>query len=211
MDVDSCDIRSLQYNLLLALYFESIDNPRTCWMFTVLAVRTAQILELHLVETNERVPEPRQKDLLRRAWHGCVLLDREVSMMYDRQCMIDTKTAVAVPLPLLEEEPPTPEHEHSPRIYATDFHSNSLSLYNTMYDVLLQPWASKVKRASQPRHSEPTQYYPPSESNTSVVEIEERLSRWEFNLPGHYEFEVHSSYLGINPLSVRRAVILHQR
>ena len=103
VDVESCSIRSVQLCLLPALCFQSINDHRMCWIFTRNAVRIAQILELHLVETSERESESRSKDLLRRVWHGCVLMDREVSMMYDRPCMIDVTTAAAVPIPLLEE------------------------------------------------------------------------------------------------------------
>lgn len=209
LDVEVCSIRSVQSYLLLALYYQSIDEPRTCWTFTGLAVRAAQILELHIVETSEREPDSRYRDLLCRVWHGCVLMDRDVSMMYDRPCMIDTKTAMAVPLPFLEEET---RMNQGPQTHAADFYSVSSGLFNILHDILLQPHSSKSPRYSQTRYTNSRHYIPPADANTSVVvELGERLSRWDTDVPNNYKAWIQSPYPGVNCLLVRRSVVLHQR
>lgn len=40
------------------------------------AVRTAQSLGLHLPETSAEVEDERERELWRRVWYGCVLMDR---------------------------------------------------------------------------------------------------------------------------------------
>ncbi|OKL57307.1 hypothetical protein UA08_07497 [Talaromyces atroroseus] len=187
MDIESYSICLVQSYLLLALYFQSIDEPRTCWMFVGLAIRTAQVLEFHLIETSEQEPDNRTTDLFRKVWLGCVLMDREVSMMYGRPCMIDHKTAAAVPLPLLEEEIFQLGHVQShntqaPQTHAADFYSISLRLYDILHDVLHHTYPGKSQGCSNS-----AEYCSPFEANTFVVELEERLSRWEDKIPNYYK------------------------
>ena len=77
--VDTGSVRSVQSFLLLGQYFQSTSEPHPCWVFTGLAIRTAQSLGLNLDETSERATEFRAQQLLRRVWYGCVFMDRVVS------------------------------------------------------------------------------------------------------------------------------------
>lgn len=215
LDIESCSIRSVQSYLLLALYFQSIDDPRKCWMFVGLAIRTAQILELHRIERSEREPDSRTRDLLRKVWHGCVLMDREVSMIYGQPCMIDPKTAAAIPLPTIEEETFKLGHVQSHttearQTHAADFYTHCLGLYDILYDVLLHLYSSKSPRQSE-NGGFYSEHFSPFQANTLIVELEERLSKWESRIPNYYKTGSKSVYSSINGLLVRRRVILRQR
>jgi hypothetical protein len=104
LDFEACSIRSVQSYLLLALYFQRTDELHKCWVFIELATRTAQMLELHLPGTSEQITESRNTEVLCKTWHGCILMDREVSMLHGRLSMIDPKIADAVPLSVFMEE-----------------------------------------------------------------------------------------------------------
>lgn len=213
LDIEACSIRSVQSYLLLALYFQSTDESRMSWVFVGRAIHTAQVLELHLFETSEREFESRTRDVLRKVWHGCVLMDREVSMLYGRLCMIDSKTAAAVPLPaVMEEENFQPGHIRShtiqtPQIHAADFYISSIGLYGILHDVILNFYTQK--HFQNGRYD--SENFSPYETNTSIVELQDRLSKWEKGIPDYLKVGHNSPYNGMNGVLVRRAVVLHQR
>lgn len=66
----------IQCLLLMAQYLQSTDCADQCWMVTGMAIRSAQGLGLHLPETSSRLDSVQGKELARRVWHGCVLMDR---------------------------------------------------------------------------------------------------------------------------------------
>jgi hypothetical protein len=73
---DTVSVELVQYLLLLSQYLQSTSQPHQTWMIVGSAVRVAQSLGLHLPETSAGQPTPGQRELLRRIWHGCVLMDR---------------------------------------------------------------------------------------------------------------------------------------
>lgn len=73
---DSGSLELVQYLLLMSQYLQSTSLPHQTWMIVGSAVRVAQSLGLHLPETSAAQPTPSQRELLRRIWHGCVLMDR---------------------------------------------------------------------------------------------------------------------------------------
>lgn len=72
--VGSVDL--VQCLLLMGQYLQSINSLHQCWTIGGLATRVAEGLGLHLPETSTKCPDIRQREHLRRLWHGCILLDR---------------------------------------------------------------------------------------------------------------------------------------
>jgi hypothetical protein len=66
----------IQCLLLMAQYLQSTDSAHQCWIVTGLAIRNAQSLGLHLPQTITRLQSFREKQIARKIWHGCVLMDR---------------------------------------------------------------------------------------------------------------------------------------
>lgn len=66
----------VQYLLLTGQYLQCTVSAHQTWMVVGSATRIAQSLGLHLPETSATAPTLRQKELYRRVWHGCVLMDR---------------------------------------------------------------------------------------------------------------------------------------
>ncbi|KAI9162789.1 Sorbicillinoid biosynthetic cluster transcription factor sor3 [Paramyrothecium foliicola] len=72
---DPGSIELVQYLLLASQYLQSTDHPHETWMVVGSAIRIAQSLGLHLDATSADL-SPNERDLLRRIWYGCVLMDR---------------------------------------------------------------------------------------------------------------------------------------
>lgn len=79
---DPGSLELVQCLLLMSQYLQSTSFPHQMWMVVGAAVRTAQSLGLHLAETTEKV-ELQRRELSRRLWYGCVLMDRYVSGISD--------------------------------------------------------------------------------------------------------------------------------
>jgi hypothetical protein len=73
---DTGSIGLIQCLLLMAQYLQSTDSAHQCWIVTGLAIRNAQSLGLHLPQTINRLPTFRERQLARKIWHGCILMDR---------------------------------------------------------------------------------------------------------------------------------------
>ena len=215
--VETGTVRSVQSFLLLAQYFQSTNEPHPCWIFTGLAVRTAQSLGLHLAETSERVTDIRTRELLRKVWHGCILMDRVVSMTYGRPCMIGPAAAGAVPLPLpLDEEYLVPESLQGQSVrpqqtFAVEFYVFSLKLYEILHDIIFNFYSINFQPC-QPMNGD--KYFGSLDQGQHLVfGIEGRLSRWKKSVPERLRVAT-----GSNPQSDgtgatlhRQAVILQQR
>lgn len=79
LNLDLWDLGSVQLVqclLLMGQYLQSTNSPHQAWMVTGLTVRIAEGLGLHLPETSVRIDDVHQRELVRRLWHGCVVMDR---------------------------------------------------------------------------------------------------------------------------------------
>ncbi|KAE8361992.1 fungal-specific transcription factor domain-containing protein [Aspergillus caelatus] len=133
----------IQCLLLMAQYLQSTDSAHQCWIVTGLAIRNAQSLGLHLPQTIARLPSPQEQQLARKIWHGCVLMDRVISMTFGRPAMISKASCESVPLPATVDEEYIPtasgieatQPADQPSVMA--FYAKSLELYEIMNDILL--------------------------------------------------------------------------
>lgn len=69
-------IETVQCLLVMAQYLQSTNNAHQCWMAVGQAVRIAQELGLHLPEPSWPDQNLQGRELSRRIWHGCILMDR---------------------------------------------------------------------------------------------------------------------------------------
>ena len=208
-------VQSVQAFLLLAQYLQSTNDPHQCWIVVGLAVRTAQSLGLHLPETSDRVSSPRIKELLRKVWHGCVLMDRFLSMTYGRPAMIGKRSAAAVPLPAaidehyLSGDPNGRESQPENQPSILDFFIESLGLYRILNEILLNVYAADSQTGATIDEWEcffPLRF--DQERCFSVLDLDRALTLWERGLPRHLtEF----NYLNSNEIHFRQAVVLRQR
>ncbi|OQU98530.1 Fungal specific transcription factor domain-containing protein [Cladophialophora immunda] len=216
----TASVRYVQIYLHFGLYLQSTNEPHQCWNFVALAIRTAQSLELHLPETIERPSDARHRALLRRAWHGCVLMDRVLAMTYGRPCMIDRRVALSVPHPLpVEGEEISADPSMSVCLDPTerptllDFFNQSLTLYDIMHDILVNFYSPEVSHIQS--LDDVYQHYFEGYNNPmrelGVLEIDRRLSRWEKAVPSYLKLCNYSQGPGTVTVLSRQAVVLYQR
>ena len=187
---------AVQIYLLLGQYFQSTNEPHQCWMIVGAAVRTAQSLGLHLPETTQSITSPARRELMRKVWHGCILMDRVVSMTYGRPPMVSPAVSSAVPFPIAIDEHLLSSNVgqvmfgHGPSVM--DFYLETLKLYEVLFDVLTSLDSSTVE-------------------TSDFQSIERRLIDWDRKLPAHLK----TSWVQDNPQDsrffLRQSVILRQR
>lgn len=97
-------LQTVQLYLMLGYYLQSTREPHKCWLIIGSAVRTAQSLGLHLPETSLRIISQRKREMVRKLWHGCVLMDSIAAMTFGKPTMISTSVSLAVPYPLAIDE-----------------------------------------------------------------------------------------------------------
>ena len=223
MDIrETGSIRAVQSFLLLGQYFQSTNEPHSCWVFVGLAVRIAQSLGLHQARTSQRAPDVRTREILRRVWHGCILMDRVLSMTYGRPCSIGPRTRISVPLP----QPM--DHEYVPGEVAqsattrgamgrpsfVDFYILSLKLYDILNEVLFNYYTSETPDGPLPKDTSCDAYFGRSSTgkDPAFFELERKLSHWEASIPEHLRScNRPAGAVGAEALLYRQAVILRQR
>lgn len=212
--VENGSIRSVQSFLLLGQYFQSTNASHPCWVFVGMAIRTAQSLGLHLAETSESVPNPSTRELLRRVWYGCVLMDRVVATTYGRPCMVGPRSATMVPLPIsVIQSPHVPgqlgeQSESMEDFVVVEFYILTLKLYEILHDVVFNFYAFNFQ--IQPLDIDKF-CGSLSEGHQSVFEIERRLFRWEQDVPEYLKVAQNRQEETANTVVRRQAVVLKQR
>ncbi|KAK4176854.1 fungal-specific transcription factor domain-containing protein [Triangularia setosa] len=86
--IDMHNVGVVQSLLLMTLLLQSTPFPSRCWNSLGVAGRVAQGLGLH-TEAGRRGRSELEREVRRRTWHGCVILDIIVSMTFGRPTMTD--------------------------------------------------------------------------------------------------------------------------
>ncbi|RDW76781.1 transcription factor domain-containing protein [Aspergillus mulundensis] len=210
---DSGSAGLIQCLLLMAQYLQSTNSAHQCWIVTGLAVRNAQSMGLHLPQTISRLQSPQEQQLARKIWHGCVLMDRVISMTFGRPAMISKASAGSVPLPVTIDEEYFASASGVEVAQPTDqpsimsFYAKSLELYEILNDILLSLY--------KPTPEEPDDVYgfsfnkDSSERELTIFELDRALTSWTRSLPPHLRGELAS---GSNAnIFYRQSVVLRAR
>ncbi|RHZ54425.1 hypothetical protein CDV55_101687 [Aspergillus turcosus] len=180
----------IQCLLLMAQYLQSTDSAHQCWIVTGLAIRNAQSLGLHLPHTIARLPSFQEQQLARKIWHGCVLMDRVISMTFGRPAMISKASCGSVPLPATVDEEYIPAamgdevRQPADRPSVMAFYAKSLELYEIMNDILL----SLYKPVAEENPEDIYDFYfdkGPDEGERTIFELDRALTKWTRSLPPH--------------------------
>jgi len=77
---DSTSVSLVQMLLVSGVYLQSTRYASRCWNVVGLAIRTAQSLGLHLDVAKYRRESQLNKEMARRIWHTCLVLDKSVAL-----------------------------------------------------------------------------------------------------------------------------------
>jgi hypothetical protein len=180
----------IQCLLLMAQYLQSTDSAHQCWIVTGLAIRNAQSLGLHLPQTIARLASFQEQQLARKIWHGCVLMDRVISMTFGRPAMISKASCGSVPLPATVDEEYIPAalggevRQPADRPSVMAFYAKSLELYEILNDILL----SLYKPVPVGNPEDIYDFYfnkGPVEGERTIFELDRALTKWTQSLPAH--------------------------
>ncbi|KAF2165980.1 hypothetical protein M409DRAFT_55337 [Zasmidium cellare ATCC 36951] len=200
-------LHTVQSLVLLAMYCQSSNETHQCWILAGMSIRVSQALGLHLPGASERVRDARTRELLRRVWHGCVQLDRTVSMTYGRPCAAGERMAVAVPLPSYE-----PDDELGAGSAMTLQHFNLFTrLFRNLHEVLYSlgaPGVIQVQSLDE-LYDRYFRHCPTDPNKPSVIDIEGGLQRWHDGIPIGLRANQYQSTSEMSTLR-RQAVILEQ-
>ncbi|KIW65539.1 hypothetical protein PV04_07793 [Phialophora macrospora] len=209
-------VHTVQCLLLMGQYLQSTREPHQCWLFVGLAIRIAQSLGLDLPSTSARAHNDRPDDFLRKVWHGCVLMDRTLSMTFGRPTIITPQVAASVPRPLPHpgvsdctcHRELFPFGASSPDLH---FFLETLQLYEIMSETLLALYNPPAERSSVADDSY-TPYFGAlgSRAAGTVLEMDGKYSTWQRALPLHLRFALGSD-TPQNLTQARQARVLYLR
>ncbi|OAP63460.1 hypothetical protein AYL99_02687 [Fonsecaea erecta] len=210
-------VHTVQCLLLLAQYLQSTSEPQQCWLFAGLAIRIAQSLGLDLPSTSARTSSGKPNDFLRKVWHGCVLMDRTLSMTFGRPGIITPQAAASVPRPL--PHPDSSEcscyrerYVYQPSSPDLHFFIESLKLYEAMSETLAALYSPTSAQASDPEDSY-TRYFGGSlgaKAAGTVLEMDSKYWMWRRRLPFHLRHS-HPAADSVNVIHARQARVLYLR
>ena len=176
-------LQTVQALLLLSMYCQSSSNVHQCWIFMGLAIRVAQGLGLHSAQTSERTTDTRTRELYRRVWHGCLLLDQIVSSTCGRPCAVGPRNAGVVPLP--SSIPGSTEE-----VVIQHFNQSiklCRILHETIYS-LCSPSVSRVQSLDE-LYDQYFRHDPQDSRKPSVFDVERDLKVWHESIPEYLDLE----------------------
>ncbi|KIY03357.1 uncharacterized protein Z520_00048 [Fonsecaea multimorphosa CBS 102226] len=214
-------VHTVQCLLLLAQYLQSTSEPQQCWLFAGLAIRIAQSLGLDLPSTSTRTSNGKPNELFRKVWHGCVLMDRTLSMTFGRPGIITPQAAVSVPRPQPHPDSSecschTDHYVYQPSSPDLHFFIESLKLYETMSETIVALYSptTSAEESSDPAEDSYTRYFGGSlgaKAAGTVLEMDSKYWIWRHRLPFHLRHSPKSSSESMNLIHARQAKVLFLR
>jgi Fungal specific transcription factor domain/Fungal Zn(2)-Cys(6) binuclear cluster domain len=202
--LDSGSLTMVQALLLMGQYLQSTTQVNRCWYVFGLAIRTAQGLGLQLAEANQRCP-PLERELRKRCWCGCLIMDTMVAMTFGRPLMIPSEHYEAVvdnddEMPAQVDDAcitPTqifaqPKHTPPPRIL---LFIHKAKLYVVLHRILKALYQGKGEA---------------SFSGGEMLQFDQQLCAWKDKLPPCLRLD-DSPWDGLDSFSLRQRHILHAR
>lgn len=179
-------LKVVQALLLMGLYLQSTNRPNQCWNVLGMGIRVAQGLGFHV--------EPNQGDLVerecrRRAWWGCVLMDRQslkrfkpniriLAMLYGRPLMIHDGDAYLVAVPTAQDD----ENILPDKILTSSepskmsFFIATSQLYRILGDILRELYSPKDDYRTMTEEQWLTKV-------SSIMRFDKRLKDWFDSVP----------------------------
>lgn len=90
--LDAASLESVQLLLLTGVYLQSTQYASRCWNMVGLAIRAAQALGLHLESKHSSCASQLRREMGRRVWYNCVVLDRFVCSVQLLRLAINVQT-----------------------------------------------------------------------------------------------------------------------
>ncbi|KAL4867516.1 fungal-specific transcription factor domain-containing protein [Aspergillus spectabilis] len=230
----------VQALILMGQYLQSTDMSTACWNMAGMAIRVAQGIGLHhesrycdsgckggCGRCSQGKPDPLETEMRRRAWTGCILLDRIFSMAYGRPLMIHPTISRHCVLPVAVDDECLPGFQPAGTPSLTECYVQSIKLQQILGEVLFEFYyggADKIGGTWDIGLNFKATASAANQLKTgdlqTLLEIDNSLSAWHRSLPAHLKAQSYTSTdtwatpLASGPRTSmfnRQAVILHAR
>ncbi|KAI5916998.1 fungal-specific transcription factor domain-containing protein [Camillea tinctor] len=170
------DIETVQYLLLLSQYGQNTERPELTWSLHGLAVQAAMRLGLHSQSRTNRF-RGLEREVRKRLWFGCFVLDRTLSMTLGRPPIIqDSHMNLELPLDIsLDQlEPQTAIIDGVSISNTSSFFIATIQLYQVLGSIITKIYNNNMDDENGEL---------PLETVGDVLAIEDKLRHWKTSLP----------------------------
>ncbi|CZR66265.1 uncharacterized protein PAC_16166 [Phialocephala subalpina] len=186
-ELDSPSLSVVQLLLLTGIYLQSTRYSYRCWNTIGFALRVAQGLGLHIDRSASAFESQKQREMRRRVWYICIMMDRYVSFTstFGRPSILSRNWPVPVPLSIDDKvlsetgEGVQPVGVHS----QLDGFVHSLGFFDLLGDVLKVFYTTAEARSRSDNGLE-TQ---PLSSLSKTLALNSRLDEFLNSLPHHLQ------------------------
>lgn len=186
-----CSLQMLQNLLLLAQYQQGTMRSNQCWLTVGHATRMAENLGLHR-RTSDKLPiSPLQKELRKRLWCCCFVLDRMSSMVYGRPPgILATRNELEANLPtaiddsFIDEKLPQPPNLPS----EFSFLGFNVKLFSMVVDILETVRKNKAGQGNTQAMTTKGTYDHRFNLALLVLQLDREFLDWHSSLIEHLQF-----------------------
>ncbi|KAL1867362.1 hypothetical protein VTK73DRAFT_4209 [Phialemonium thermophilum] len=171
--LDENNLGVVQALLIIALVLQGTPFPNRCWNSVGVACRVAQGLGLH-TEVGWRSRNDREKEIRRRTWHGCVVMDILVSMTFGRPTMTSSLSITADSLNSYDVASLEPCSKKVRMLFYKDSIRLSLILEGILQKIY-QPWLHRDTNTDGHSSASFNNHY----SLDTVIELQAQLTAFE--------------------------------
>ncbi|CAH0022403.1 unnamed protein product [Clonostachys rhizophaga] len=215
--LESGSVALVQVLLLMGQYLQTRDITSSCWNIVGMAIRVAQGIGLHRESedwdqsgsSSYRASEQLEEEMRRRAWAGCALLDRILSLTYGRPPMIHGSIShgtivlpSAIDDDLLSRVPGAPRCQPSDTPSLVECYVHALKLQDILGQFLTSFYyqGSDNETASSPGLGQRTNNEPTKSQRNwisdaglqKLLDVDRQLDTWNKDLPAHLQVHHYS-------------------
>lgn len=194
---EKADLSLIQAMLLLCHYLQGTLCLNECWNLVGLMVRAAQSLGLHLDPSKEASFTTTEKEIRKRVWWGCFILDRTLSMKLGRPPFMRLNDTFNVPFPREVDDvyivdgaalPRQPNRRPS----QTSFFVQTIKLAQVI-DRILQKMYLDNRGSDTMQAGKRSDSSPASIILGNAIFLDGELQAWWENIPEHLKLDLEPS------------------
>ncbi|KUL87719.1 hypothetical protein ZTR_05827 [Talaromyces verruculosus] len=204
--MNGASVEIVQFLLLVSQYMQGTRSSIQTWATHGLAVKVAFQLGLHSAEASKRFSAV-EREIRKRTWFGCIVLDRSLSMTFGRPASIPEHYC-RLELPVYFDTIESRERQIEARQrcrYSTDFFNATIRLYSILGKAIDLLYDGNLGSEDK---------IPNYELITRVLRMRHLLEEWTEQLPKHMgiiQAQNYISQLSNDPVVDRFRAILTLR
>ncbi|GAB7346627.1 hypothetical protein MBLNU459_g1764t2 [Dothideomycetes sp. NU459] len=175
-DMHGANVETVQYLLLMVQYLQSTQRSSHVWTVFGSAVKAAFSIGLHS-EMASKNCTPLDREVRKRTWYGCVILDRTLGMTLGRPASIPQHyVRLSLPEPFPPDNASISDRLTTPEVamLSMQFFTATVQLYKIMWTVLDVLYGQNMGCESDESFSD---------TICHIIKLDHQLLSWRQNLP----------------------------